>query len=67
MRFTKEFKKKTRNSHIRSGFAWFFNVSYFTINDWLDKPNADELTKPKYWDMLMSITGMTMDEIFEKD
>jgi len=66
MKFTKEFIKKTKNSNLRCQFAVAFGVSYFTICDWLEKPSADELTKPKYLPDLMRLTGMSEEEIFEK-
>ena len=66
MKFTQQFITKTKNSNLRCGFGWFFGVSYFTICDWLEKPNADELTKPKYLEILKELTGLKEDEIFEK-
>jgi hypothetical protein len=66
MRFTKEFIKKTKNSNLRCHFAVAFGVSYFTICDWLEKPNADELTKPKYLEHIVRLTGFNSEEIFEK-
>lgn len=66
MRFTKEFTQKAKNSNLRCHFGATFGVSYFTICDWLEKPNADELTKPKYLEHLVRLTGLQPDEIFEK-
>jgi len=66
MKFTKEFTKKTKNSNLRCHFGVAFGVSYFTICDWLEKPNADELTKPKYLPDLIRITGLSEEQIFEK-
>lgn len=66
MKFTKEFIKKTKNSNLRCHLAVAFGVSYFTICDWLEKPSADELTKPKYFQDLVRITGLKENEVFEK-
>jgi len=66
MGFTQEFIKKTKNSNLRCHFAVTFGVSYFTICDWLEKPSADELTKPKYLADLVRLTGLEESQIFEK-
>jgi hypothetical protein len=67
MRFTQNFVKITKNSNLRCHFAVAFDVSYFTICDWLEKPLSDELTKPKYLPHLMRLTNLTEAEIFKKE
>jgi len=65
MGFTNKFKEKTRNSNLRCHLAVAFDVSYFTIVKWLDEKDNDELTKPKYLEKLVEITGLSEKEIFE--
>lgn len=64
MRFTPQFSKKMRKSCLRSGLSWFLKVSYYTIEEWLDNPKKDELTKGKYLPLLSEISGMPESEIF---
>jgi len=67
MKFTPQFSKKMKKSFLRSGLSWNLKVSYYTINEWLDNPKKNELTKPIYLDLLMEISGMSENEIFLKN
>lgn len=66
MIFTNKFKQKTKNSNLRCHLAVAFDVSYFTICDWLEDEGNDKLSTLERIEILTKITSLSQEEIFEK-
>lgn len=67
MKFTQEFKKKSKSSKLRMELALKLDVSYFTINRRLDNPKNEEFEKSKYLKILSEHFDIPENEIFETD
>lgn len=67
MKFTTLFEKKVKSSTIRMRLALALDISYYTIDRWLNLNKCDELTKPKHLSTLCEITGLTESEIFDNN
>jgi len=67
MTFTPEFSKKMKKSLLRQELGFKLQVSYFTICRWLDKPDANELTKVGYLKLLSDVSGIPENEIFSQN
>lgn len=59
------FRQKMKNDTLRMQLALKIGVSYNTIKSYINNPEKDELTKPKYLDILCEISGLDKSEILE--